>query len=280
MSTKINDIEKVHGFYYDLDSLFDTRLATLEKINKEVAEKLLGSTLYYTRDRDDFEGVNYLDFREAYKKRDRVTLANSKPTNVLFSMLDTIMVYIDNTSREGLYNKNKIIINIYPYKFTANEINEIVTCIKVKTKYMMPVTVINTNPYNVDVSYVDNNISYMYMYDWDGWLRNNYLDLAKKRLDDVVLIAPKIWPLSKQEGKEQVDKITKDIIYNDDIEVKDLFKEVQDLAKIFIGLEFMEAREFCIFTPDDMRFPVNDNTDKHLYQKYNYISEDLNLDEV
>ena len=48
MNTKINDIEKVHGFYYELDVLFDTRLATLEKLNKEVAEKLVDYFPYIT----------------------------------------------------------------------------------------------------------------------------------------------------------------------------------------------------------------------------------------
>ena len=46
---------------------------------------------------------------------------------------------------------------------------------------------------------------------WNEWLTHHYTEFIKKRLETVVMLCPRIAPLSNQEGLNQVNEINKEI---------------------------------------------------------------------
>ena len=87
-----NDKEKAksHGILVDIDCLFDTRLAVLESMDDILTEEILLNG-YFTRERDDFDGIDLHEFRKRYKERNLNTLQHSKPTTLLVNLRDTVL---------------------------------------------------------------------------------------------------------------------------------------------------------------------------------------------
>ena len=84
--------DQIHMFM--LDALLDTRMATLDKINPELASRIMQDPelhlKYLHRPNDLFLefGLAPEEFEEAYAKRNVETLMNSLPTNFLFELVN------------------------------------------------------------------------------------------------------------------------------------------------------------------------------------------------
>jgi hypothetical protein len=253
---------KKHGLLIDLDCLFDTRYTILNEMDPVAADDLLLKG-YYLRDRDEFPNMVLPEFREKYQKRDVNTLKNSLPTALLFRLGAIVGDYIVEFGKEGRLLNPELILNIYPYKLTPEEINTMVLCLKIHTNHMLPVRVINNNPLSITPAWLQDNVTFFYLYNWSEWITQHTATLASNRLDDVCLVAPSIMPLSIDEGREQVKELEKDlrnqfssyVEVTEELSDMDFFKATASLIKFFIGLEFLETRDFCIAIPDEAEVP-------------------------
>ena len=105
------EVQKKHGFLVSLDELFDTRLAVLEMMDFEKADELQ-VTGFFTRERDEFPGIDLYEFRKRYAERNIAVLANSTMTNLMINLRDIIWFlycrkYIrEQRSRSGLSIKH------------------------------------------------------------------------------------------------------------------------------------------------------------------------------
>lgn len=259
---KANAQPKKHGVLIDLDCLFDTRFATLMEMDAEKADSLLLEG-YYFRERDEFPGMNLNEFRERYSKRDVQTLKNSLPTALLFRLGSIVADFIIEFSKDGRLVNPELILNIFPYKLSGEEINTMVLCLKVRTNNIIPVRVISQDPLNISPGWISDNVTFFYLYNWSDWLTKHAMELANNRLDDVCIVAPSIMPLSIDEGKKQLEELEKDIRSNfssqaevtEELSDMDFFKATSSLIKFFIGLEFLETRDYCVAIPDEAELP-------------------------
>lgn len=259
---KANAQPKKHGVLIDLDCLFDTRFATLMEMDAEKADSLLLEG-YYFRERDEFPGMNLNEFRERYRKRNVQTLKNSLPTALLFRLGSIVADFIIEFSKDGRLVNPELILNIYPYKLSGEEINTMVLCLKVRTNNIIPVRVISQDPLNISPGWIRDNVTFFYLYNWSEWLTKYTMELASNRLDDVCVVAPSIMPLSIDEGKKQLKELEKDIRTHfskqaevtEELSDMDFFKATSSLIKFFIGLEFLETRDYCVAIPDEVDLP-------------------------
>lgn len=253
---------KKHGVLIDLDCLFDTRYAVLNEIDPVVTDNLLLNG-YYFRNRDEFPNINLHEFRKKYQQRDVNTLKNSLPTSLMFRLAEIIGDFIVEFGKEGRLLNPELILNIYPYKLSNEEINEMALCLKIRTNHIIPVRIINTDPLNITPSWLKDNITFFYIYNWSEWLTKYTYTLMSNRLDDVCIVAPSIMPLSQEEGENQVKELEKDLrskfsTYTETTEEladMDFFKTTASLVKFFIGMEFLETRDYCIAIPDEVELP-------------------------
>lgn len=258
------EVVKKHGFYLEIDSLFDTRLATLQAIDAQKAEALLMSG-YYNRERDDFPGFDVNEFRERYKQRDIKTLMNSKMTSLLYHLKGNISSYLVQNTMEGIDPEVQIILNVYPYKLTKEIEDEFVKCLKIRSGGMVEIKVINAPTSSLHPEWLKDNVVAFYCYDWSDWLDKQQTELMKSRLDDVVLMAPKIFPLSHAEGEKQLANYDEEMKDNPEYQkVKNSteldgltpFEFIESICKtVGIGFMFIETREFCIVLPDNVPTP-------------------------
>lgn len=259
-----SNVQKKHGFYIGLDEIFDTRLAVLESIDEEQAARLtMGG--YFSRERDDFPGIDLYDFRDRYEKRDTGVLRRSTMTSIMYHLYKTMYSYALETLAESKSFELKIVLNLYPYKLTEEEINDMVVCLKIRTKNIAPVEVINRPLKDIHPDWVENNLVCFYCYNWSGWLTHHQHVLLKRRIDSTQLIAPSIVPLSHQEGLNQInqwEKESKDLIgvqnmvdevFDKDATAFTLMKEM--ISHAYIGMDFVETREFCTYLPDEVPTP-------------------------
>lgn len=257
------DKRKTHGFYLSLDDLFDTRLATLERMDEEKANGLL-TTGYYKRHRDDFPGFDVNDFRRYYKERDKVTLAISRLTSLALHLSSLIGGYIVDNAAENRYAGYEIFLNIYPYQLTEEEINEFVLCLKVITGNIAPVRVLNARPEEITPEWLDDNIVYFYCYDWNHWMSLHSKECLQRRLDGVMMISPAILPTSLAEAQAVNQMFVGSEDYKKTITEEDLrdmkgmtvFDAITSLLRTTsINFAFMPAVEFSLAIPDEMPLP-------------------------
>lgn len=263
----LNDKAKKHGFLLDLDCLFDTRFSVLESIDKDKASALLENGYHY-RERDDFEGFDIHEYRKRYENRDINILMNSAPTPVLMYLHETLSNYFRSAGSDGVVVKTELIINIYPYKLNEVELNDVVLCLKAKTMNMVPIRIINTPMENIHPAFLRDNVSYFWVYDWDKWLKTHYLELAKGRLDDVIMVCPDIMPLTKSESEREINRLIeerKELGLPDEGDVELELKNseiISNVIRMFIGNTFEPAKEFSIFLPDDFEEVLEQSQNK------------------
>lgn len=257
-----NEKLKKHGFLVDIDVLFDTRLAVLESIDEKKAHDLLLSG-YYVRERDEFPGFDLEEFRKRYKERNIVTLANSKMTTLMMQLREIIGSYCIESTMENIDAKVELILNIYPYKLTEEELNMFVMCLKIRLGNIVPVRVINSTITNIHPQWLDDNVVAYYCYDWSKWFEHHHMEILKKRMDNVQIIAPKILPISRLEAEKQVNQLdteAKELLLDtsdiEDVDTEEVFGAIEKMCSMSgIGFSFYEVREFCIMLPDEAPTP-------------------------
>lgn len=180
------------GVYATLDSILDTRLATLGIHYPDRVEELLLSGKYHSRSKDAFEGIDIVEFRELYDKRDLETLYHAKRTPVLDMIKDSIRGLQQEYVVEPFRGIPKLTINTYPYN-TPKEFNEafsegVVGFITAPD--MMEIEIINKDPSTITSSWV--NVYYNMMFDYDALQWSDAIGESFKevRIPDVMVIAP------------------------------------------------------------------------------------------
>lgn len=253
-----NKEKKYGGIYFEIDTLFDTRLGTLRKLNSELADKEMMEG-YFSRERDEFKYFSREEFMEAYATRDLETLGLSNPTTFLMEINEHINIEAIKPMMAGVATQPMMFLNIYPYKFSPEALNEVVNSIRHLTSFKIGVKVLNTKPEGLTPHYVDENINAMFMYDWDRWINAHIHTLANGRLEDVYLYGSRIYPISTEEAMVQVNEM-KEKLLNEGMVVKnnneyDAFDQLEALARVFISLSFMEEQDFNQVLPKGMPLP-------------------------
>lgn len=218
--------------YIDLDTLFDTRMATIHQFGLEAVEKTYKGG-YCDRISDEFDGVDTDKFNEAYRNRNIETLKQAMITPVVEVILQfakqTLVALVSSPFRR----QPKVIINIYPYKLSDEAVVSIITGMRIATERLMDIEVINMSPEELTPEYVKANFILMAMYDSIGWLdiHSKNQNLVKTQCPQVTLIAPELF-----RSKEALRTIS----------VEMATTAIEKHASLFIKLILYPMRTFCI----------------------------------
>ncbi len=182
------------GILVPLDCILDTRLGTLYSIHPDLVPKVLDNG-YLTRDEDSFPLVNKEDFKSIYAKRDVRILQDSLPTkcfNFLSEMCQKLMRIASEHPHEFI---PKIIINVYPYELTTEEVDTIIKMVALKTKKLVDVTAVYMSEKEITPQYCKANLCCMFLYDASEWLDTHAASGAFKlcQIPDITVYMPKIF---------------------------------------------------------------------------------------
>lgn len=239
METKLNTSEEEWALMVDIDSLFDTRLATILGINK-IALKDVMLNGYFTRELETFYGVDTAEYFTAYKKRNKLTLQNSMITKIIRMVIGFNYIVSSSTDSNPGKHVSTLILNTYPYRLLNDEVKLIISGIIEYTGDSMSVTVVHMKHDSVTPNWLKANVSTVIMYNYRDWLdvHTRIGTFERQQCPEVTLIAPKL--------------IYTDI--SDEIDNDAFFSGLQAYMSLLIKLELLPVAEFCInIDPDKLK---------------------------
>lgn len=218
--------------YVDIDALFDTRAATLNKFGIESAKKAIASN-YYDRIYDEFEGIETTAYIEAYQRRDILTLKDAMVTPVarmiyLFAK-QTLEALVSSPYRR----QPKVFLNIYPYRLEEQTIRYMVAGLRAITKNTIDVEVGYLTLEEITPRYVKQNYAVMVMYAYWDWLETHSQNqnLTQTQCPQVTLIGPRL-----VKSKEAAQKLSG----------QDAFTAIETYTGLFIKLQLYPVNVFCV----------------------------------
>lgn len=240
ISTK-NDI-----IYIELDCLFDTRLGTINRLNPDLATKLV-ATDYRHRITDDFDKfvpeINMVQYEQLYRARDWITLANSVPTEFstdLNRMLDELLF---DPRRLNPNSTVEIHVNSYPYELTDEEKVEYVQALHEITASVFHFKIVDIPPRKLDLNFIkESNYVCMFVYDLNSLISNCITETSiksKTRCNDVMLYAPQI-ALDFEELKKTIEESER---MGEKFEP---FAHTSLILSPFIALEFVSSEYYSM----------------------------------
>lgn len=218
--------------YVDIDALFDTRAATLNKFGIESAKKAIASN-YYDRIYDEFEGIETTAYIEAYQRRDILTLKDAMVTPVarmiyLFAK-QTLEALVSSPYRR----QPKVFLNTYPYRLEEETVRYIVAGLRAITKNIIDVEVGYLTLEEITPRYVKQNYAVMVMYAYWDWLETHSQNqnLTQTQCPQVTLIGPRL-----VKSKEAAQKLSG----------QDAFTAIETYTGLFIKLQLYPVNVFCV----------------------------------
>lgn len=159
----------------DLDCIFDTRIATVARIDQLAAEDLIRNH-YEKRISDDMtqftKRITHEQYLEVYAKRDVDTLAMARHTHFLHD----VYTLVDNISRARSANPVaigdiKIFVNAYPYVLEEWEKEELVAGLQTYLPDFYQMEIIYMSPAEIDTHWLfAKEIAGYFMYDLNTWV--------------------------------------------------------------------------------------------------------------
>lgn len=231
------------GFYIDLDSLYDTRLATLELIDPELALHALENN-YLKREDNNFPLVDKNLFDELYSGRDLEVLERALPTKAL----EIIQSFIRAAERENMESPRigpiEIYINVWPYKVAKSVAQQMTKTLFETMARSADIHLINMSPEQVTPAFFQKNISAALMYDYGPWLdaHSKNDNFRKNQIPDVSLFVPTLYFVGKP-SEAQLREFERN--------GPGVFKLIEIGASQLVGLEFVDNEYFNAVIPAD-----------------------------
>ena len=236
--------QDVIGIYTDLDTLMDTRLATLHRIDPSKVENVL--PMYFSRISDEFPGYNTEEFKLAYAARNEETLQHAmltEATQILkFFAGKTLAARIGTPFRK----QPKVTINMYPYVLPIETQNILITAINYHCKGMLDIELIYRHPEEVTPEYIRGEFAMMAMYDYCSWLdlHTENGNFRRHRIPSIKLMVPNL--LKSVEAAEMFKDVK-------------IFEIIQNTLSPIVSLEFNHVSKFCIDHNLLAKFTQQDN---------------------
>lgn len=218
--------------YTDLDSLFDTRIATIHQFGIEAVEKTFTGG-YCDRVSDEFEGVDKETFDKAYQSRDASTLRQAMVTPVVEVIVQfakqTLVALVSSPFRR----QPKVVINVYPYKLPEEAINGIIIGMKAATENLLDIEIVDMPLEEVTPEFIKPKFVMMAMYDYVKWLdiHSANQNLIKTQCPQITLIGPELF-----KSKDALKLVKFDLAVS----------AMEKHASLFIKLILYPVRTFCV----------------------------------
>lgn len=238
MTKKVSDdFRKEVGVYADIDTLLDSRLATLFEILPELVEDSM-SRGYLTRDRDEFRGISQEDFKYIYEARTAKTLAHSIPTVVCRMVKEMCVKLLSNSLVDHRIGKTALFVNVHPYQLSEDEIKVLIASLAELMNGYIDIQILDIPPEELTPQYCDEHFAAMFMYDTSRWLDAHSKTEAffKHRMKGVTVYAPMIYfgpkPTDEQKNLQTQTKYSP-------------FRALEIQAAPFMIINFIATEMFC-----------------------------------
>lgn len=231
----------------ELDTLLDTRLATIARLAPEAAVKVLQEG-YHRRDRDVFAGsVDQQAFEQLYRERDEDTLAESKLTNIVLVLSRLMAGLGEQAIMRPYFDAVELIVNVHPYKLSERVCVEIGTAVSARMHGTCTVRTTSIRPEDLTPEFCKNSYAMMVMYDPYSWMNIHAEAFWRTRIPGITLVAPALI-FNKDTKSEDLGQLATTIAHP--------MQAMQMLASQLIGLELIDPLYFSVLSLDRLDFDV------------------------
>jgi hypothetical protein len=182
--------------YTTLDTLLDTRIATISRIDQEAAVKLVSCDGYYTRLIDDFTelcGIDKATFDEAYAARDVETLKQARPTNCIVALHTLVEEFTHQQVETPYVGEIEVVVNTWPYKLSGEERGELERTMSFFTGMETQNSLVWIPLDQLTPTLIKRTYSGMIMYDFSEWAQIHGEALVHCMMPDVTILAPALF---------------------------------------------------------------------------------------
>lgn len=218
--------------YVDLDSLFDTRLSVLYTLDSQRVAELLKHG-YFGRDYDEFDGIDTEVYKKAYKERNVATIHHSSITGIPAVILYFAEQTLKARASTPFIMQPRLHLNIYPYTLPDEAIAVIIEGVRIITKGLLDIEIIDRPLDQITPSYVKDTYAVMVMYEYWEWLEIHSLNknFESAFCPEVTLIGPAI--VRSKDAWEQVKGV-------------DIYPIIEQYSSMFIKLMLYPVTTFCV----------------------------------
>ena len=195
-------------YLIDLDTLLDTRLATVSLLDPLHASTLLHTT-YRIREHDQFQSKLYSvqEYQNAYKNRTVQTVMQAGPTGLAGLIMELIQE--DVSLREAVAGPYifDIDLNVYPYKLQPDECTELVDVLYQFFPLARNIRTVFLDTKVITPSFLkSSNFSYFFTYDFQAWLKHHVHAFEHTAIPRLTIVAPKLRETSEKVEVDSTDE--------------------------------------------------------------------------
>lgn len=229
------------GVYVELDCLLDTRLATIARIDQELAAKVIREG-YHKRMSDHFPGVPLDQYKELYANRDHTTLEHSVCTPVV-KLVDQICEEFKAEAQTSPdHNGAFVTVNCYPYDVDEEERDILRMSIAEWIGTDVEIDVVSFPREELTPDYIITRYAVLVMYDYYNWMDMHARNFEVTRIPSVRLIAPALY-IDNVPTKDEIRRWTK--------QADNPLRALATLASPIVDLEFADAELFsALYDPN------------------------------
>lgn len=222
-----------------LDALLDTRLGTLDRIDNAIAEQVIASGTYQTRQNDVFEGVDKAVFDQAYHDRDVETLKRSIVTDAIQFLRQLVAALTEQAIVRPYHDGAKIVVNIYPYTLSQEEQEELGRAVTAWMQDMAPVEIVSIPTKDLTPTHCKATYSLMMVYEHEEWMNFHAEAFQHTRLPEVTMYVPALYFVHTPSA-EELEKTVKEAAHP--------MRALEMLASPLIDLKFIDVKFFSILS--------------------------------
>ena len=182
--------------YVSLDDLLDTRLATLIRLDEQLAGEVIECG-YRDRVSDRWQELGVDVDQDAYERlyadRDGETLAIARPTNAVLMIHEMTAELEKLAVNTPMVDGITLDVNLWPYRMSQQVIDEVLNAIRFNLSPTVSVDSVFFSPQELTPELIDRSWDGLLMYDFNGWLTHHHEALMNKRMPRVSFIAPTLF---------------------------------------------------------------------------------------
>lgn len=234
--------------YITLDSLLDTRLGALVKINDKFAFNVTNNHDYYIRQTDEFADEEFgILTKEQFDKVSTLfkndILHLSLKTKMYVFLKELCNTLIEKAISTPYIAGIEVEVNIYPYDLNTEECELLSKAVSIHLNNLFNVSIVSISLKDLTCKYIKDNYCGMIMYHYGEWMNLHQVQLQKREIKDVALYIPRIHyvrALTQEEEKE----------YNNN--QNDIFETLSILLREFITMQFLPVSLYCADLPTNI----------------------------
>lgn len=220
----------------ELDSILDTRFSMLSIMFPDKIDEIIG--LYFGRATNELKGIiSYEDFNNAYLNRDRSVLKHAVMTKVVLLLKDFVETALNNMINSSVEMPPKIIINIYPYDLSPEELKHITVALLFHVGNKVDIEIVYLAHQQITPLYLEREVWGYIKFDYYNWLEDiaKTLENKNERCPDTKLIVPSYLHVKEKDLH---------ILFNQNGKKVDPFHYFKIGMSYIINMEFISPKFF------------------------------------